>query len=242
MKIESVLRKAFAVVTAGTFLALWGCEQMEEDVVPVTFTNFKLNDDLLYVYNTKDSRVYSAVNDTVEIYDKITYSQPVHGELYPNYANDNEKIMGYKPEPGYVGLDSATYEICSGGVCKIAKIKFVVEAPPFSDLYMCQTKLVADTLIVKKNSKGEIRIFLNDIICFYPNSNWAFKTIVSPANGIMDIMNYWEGVKNEVFIYRPNRNFVGEDIFTYRVYPRGQDELGSTDYEEVSVKIIVEDK
>ncbi|MFD3001840.1 hypothetical protein ACFS7Z_15810 [Pontibacter toksunensis] len=241
MKNVTAVRKAFFLAMAGAFLGLCGCEEVEEDVAPVTFTNFKLNDDLLYVYNTKDSRVYSAVNDTVEIYDKITYNQPVHGELYPNYAHDNEKIMGYKPAPGYVGLDSATYEVCSGGICKTAMIRFVVEAPPFSDPYMCQTLLTADTLVTTRNQSKAIRVFLNDVICFYPNSSWAVK-FMGPDNGKMDHMNYWEGVKNEVFIYRPNKNFVGEDTFTYRVYPHGDDGPNSTDYQEVNVKIIVKDK
>ena len=222
-------------------MALWGCEQVEEDVAPVRFTSFKLYDDLLYVYNTKDSRVYCAVNDTVEVYEKITYNQPVHGELYPNYANDNPDIMGYRPKPGYVGLDSATYEVCSGGTCKTATIRFVVEAPPFSDPYQCQTKLMADTLITTKNKPGEIRIFLNDIICMYPNSNWSAK-FMGPANGTMQHMNYWEGVKNEVLIYHPKRNFVGEDTYTYRVYPYGDEGEHAANYQEVSVKIIVKER
>ncbi|MBF8962117.1 hypothetical protein I0P70_02570 [Pontibacter sp. FD36] len=235
------LRKTFSLVLVAGLLSLWGCEQVYEDVAPISFTNFKLNDDLLYVYNTKDSRVYSAVNDTVVVYDKITYNQPVHGELYPNYANDNPDIMGYKPKPGYVGLDSATYEVCSGGVCKTATIRFVVEAPQFSDPNDCETILVEDVLETTVNTPKEIRIFLNDVICYYPNENWTVK-FWGPNNGTMQVMNYWEGVKNDVLIYRPNKNFVGEDIYTYRVYPRGDVGIHADDYQEVNVKITVKSR
>jgi hypothetical protein len=241
MKNEMKLRKTLSLALLVSLFSLWGCEQVYEDVVPISFTNFKLHDDLLYVYNTKDSRVYSAVNDTVAVYDKITYSQPVHGQLYPNYANDNPDILGYKPKPGYVGLDSATYEVCSGGVCKTATIRFVVEAPLFSDPNQCETILGEDVLETTVNTPKAIRIFLNDVICYYPNESWLVK-FWGPDNGTMQHINYFEGLKNEIFVYHPKKNFVGEDRYTYRVYPRGDVGPHAADYHEVTVRITVKDR
>ncbi|PRY12421.1 hypothetical protein CLV24_108165 [Pontibacter ummariensis] len=236
MRKHITVRQAFFLALASAALALWGCEQVEEDVAPVSFTNFKLNDDLLYVYNDQDSRVWSAVNDTVEVYEKITYSQPVHGEIYPNYANDSEKIMGYKPKPGYVGLDSLTYEVCNGGTCKTAKIKLVVDNRP--DFTNCTFQLGADSIIttVNKPSKG-VRLFLNDSIC---KGTYNFGTKYwHPENGVIKTVDYFEGEKNILYVYYPNKNFRGEDSFTYRVYPNGWDGENANYYQEVKVKIVV---
>ncbi|MEJ8801983.1 Ig-like domain-containing protein [Pontibacter sp. H249] len=235
-KMPTKLKSILCLATAGAMLTLWGCEHVESDVLPSHFTDFKLHDDLLYVYNDRDSRVFSAVNDTVAVYDKITYSQPVHGQLYPNYANDNPNIMGYKPKPGYVGTDSLTYEVCSGGTCKTATIRLVVESRP--DPTQCQLNIVADTVITTRNKPKAFRMFLNDEICYGPNG-FAVK-YMGPEHGTMKHIDYIEGLKNIIQVYHPKKNFLGEDTYTYRVYPNGWNGEYANDYQEVQVKIIVQ--
>ena len=232
-RLPGSIKALFMLIACFGFFA--ACDQFEEDVVPVSFGgDLKIHPDDLYVYNNKTSRVHSEANDTIVSFDKKTYSAPLHGTLVPNF-DGIEGTMGYRPNPGFTGMDSLTYQVCSGQTCKTAKIRFFVEEP--LDRNNCTTRLEPDFVTTKRGKSVEIRYFLNDVIC--PSGNISVN-YGQPGNGTMRAINYFEGWKNEVWIYTPEKGFVGMDSFKYKVYPNGYNGTNPDEYLEVEVRIKVE--
>ncbi|MBC5994565.1 Ig-like domain-containing protein [Pontibacter cellulosilyticus] len=220
------------VACIGCFAA---CDQFEEDVVPVSFGgDLKIHPDNLYVYNNKTSRVHSEANDTIVSFDKKTYSTPINGTLVANF-DGIEGTMGYRPNPGFVGTDSLTYQVCSGQTCKTAKIKLIVEEPV--DPANCTTTIQPDFVKTKRDKPVEIRMFVNDIICPSPSVAAYYN---APSRGTVRYVNYFEGWKNDVWIYTPAKGFVGVDSFTYKFYPNGYTGSSTDKYLEAEVRITVE--
>lgn len=227
------IKKLIILLFGVAFFA--ACDQFEEDVMPITFGgDLRVNPDVLYLYNNKTSRLHSAANDTIISFDKITYSAPKNGVLVPNF-DGVEGTMGYRPNPGFVGTDSLTYQVCSGQTCKSAKIKFFVREP--LDPMNCTTTVAPDFVTTKAGKPKEIRIYLNDRICAFGNIS---TSLGQPSNGTLGHYSYYEGYDNDVLIYTPDKGFKGTDSFKYKVYPRGYNGNNPNEYLEAEVRITVE--
>ncbi|MDX5419613.1 MAG: hypothetical protein LPK09_10385 [Hymenobacteraceae bacterium] len=241
MKRYSIHSKMILLAVAGALLALWGCEQVEEDVIPISFQEFKLYPDELYMINLNDVELgwgterrkivlTPMVNYSLKSKATLTYGQPKNGKLSTDCWGQAGSTC-YQPNDGFYGTDSLTYTVCSDQVCKTETIRIHVERVP--DPGNCVKSLGADFLETSVNTPGEIKIFANDEFC----DQLPYAPVIqNPEHGTIRFYDYMGSYKNTTFIYYPKKNFVGEDSFTYRVHWFGQDA------EDVRVKITVKAK
>ncbi|MFD2247471.1 Ig-like domain-containing protein [Pontibacter ruber] len=213
-------------------LLLWGCDKTEEDVIPRSFQEFTLYPDDIYTFNSNSdwiNRLDPLANDSVKAQVKVTYSQPQHGQLLPEF--DGPGTMGYKPNNDFYGIDSFTYTVCTSEICKSETIRMIVEKP--YDPATCTTLLAPDSLETTKNTFKGIRIFENDRICF--NDSYGGNYIEKPVKGTFRTIEYSGSYKNTIYVYYPPKDYVGEDSFRYRVYTSRD----RSTYQEIIVKVTV---
>lgn len=211
-------------------LLSWSCDHVDEDVIPVSFQEFKLYpDEVYYVYDRNvnyDLLLTPLRNDSLRTEVTLTYSQPVHGQLITGCWGEADGRC-YIPNEGFFGVDSLTYTVCSNQTCITEKIKIIVEEP--KDFSTCVESLGADSLETTINTPKEIKIFANDTFCaFLPYA----PITIQPEHGTIRFYDHMGSYKNPTFIYTPNKNFVGEDSFTYSV-----DFLSGMQYMKVKVKV-----
>lgn len=216
----------------GVLVLAGGCDAEMHDVVPKSFQDFTLYPDEIYHFNSNSGwilRLDPLANDSIKTKVSLTYSQPSHGKLHPEF--DGPGIMGYTPDKDFYGEEHLTYMVCNGETCKTEKIKLIVEKP--HDPSTCTTVLGPDVLETTRNTPKGIRIFLNDIICY--NDNYGGLTIWKPEKGTFRTIEYSGSYKNTIYVYYPPKDFVGQDSFRYRVYTSRD---WST-YQEVVVQVTV---
>ena len=196
----------------------------------MSFRQFKLfPDEVYYVYDKNagyDLLLTPLTNDSLRTEVTLTYGQPVHGQLITGcWGKADGKC--YIPDEGFFGTDSLTYTVCSDQTCLTETIRINVEAP--SDYSTCVESLGADSLETTVNKPKEIKIFANDSFCaFLPYA----PITVQPEHGTIRFYDYMGSYKNPTFIYTPDRNFVGEDSFTYSV-----DFMSGMQHMQVKVKV-----
>ncbi|MBB6612699.1 hypothetical protein H7F15_16775 [Pontibacter sp. Tf4] len=213
-------------------LLLWSCDKTTDDVLPASFKQFQLYPDDIYIINANSdwiNRLDVLANDSVKVQVDVTYTEPLHGDLHPEF--DGPGTMGYKPHTDFAGLDSLYYTVCVGKDCQTEKVRLIVEKP--GDPNECKTVLGQDSLTTKKNTPGQVRIFLNDTICF--GENYGGNSIESPRLGTFETIEYSGSYKNTIYVYYPPKDYVGQDSFRYRVYTSRD----RSTYEEVIVTVTV---
>ncbi len=214
------------------FLMLWGCDKTSDDVIPISFQEFKLYPDDIFIVNSNSdwiTRLDPLSNDSVKTEVTVTYTQPLHGDLFPEF--DGPGTMGYKPDPDFIGIDSLEYTVCGGEICTTEKIRLIVEKP--NDPTTCQTVLVGETLETTVNTSKQLRIFENDIVCY--NDTYGGTTIYSPEKGTFETIDYSGSYKNTIYVYYPPKDYVGEDSFRYRVYTSRD----RSTYQEAIVRVTI---
>ena len=124
-------------------------------------------------------------------------TDPAHGTLTWN----SDGTFAYNPDPGFVGTDSFTYELCSI-FCLTATEHITVGPPPASiaavnDAYSTalNTPMTAGTAAARD---------------FYPSGS-TFIQLTDPANGSVAWNN------DGRFTYTPANGFTGTDTFDYQV-------------------------
>jgi len=213
-------------------LLLWSCDTINDDVIPNFFKEFKLYPDEIYTINDNGDyilRLDPLANDSIKTEVNVTYSQPKHGRLLPEF--DGPGTMGYKPEQSFLGTDSLTYTVCVNQNCQTEKIKLFVEVP--QDPAVCETILRGESLETTINTPKQIRIFLNDVICY--NNTYGGTTIYKPEKGTFRTIDYAGSYKNTIYEYIPPKDYVGEDSFKYRVYTAQDRSV----YQEITVPVTI---
>jgi hypothetical protein len=182
-----------------------------DDVLPLSFQDFQLNPDEVYLINANNgwkNRMDPLVNDSLKMNVKVSFSKPYHGKLSVEADGDTY----YTIDENYIGPDSLTYTVCSTEKCKSEKMRLFIEAP--LDPNNCTTVLGADSLETTKNTSASIRVFMNDIVC--PVTGISF---FAPVRGTFEMIQYPGSLKNYLYVYHPPKNYTGEDSFRYRVHP-----------------------
>ncbi|MDJ1470811.1 Ig-like domain-containing protein [Xanthocytophaga flava] len=222
---KSSLRHLGALTGSLVLLFLLGGCTTPEDIIPGSSNNFELYEDDVYAFGGGGIiRMDPLGNDSLKTAVTVTFGQPRHGTLSIEPDGDTY----YKPENGFFGTDSLTYEACSESTCKTQKIRLHIEVP--LDPNNCTNVVVADSLQTTRNTPKGIRIFENDIIC-----PMAGRSVYAPQLGTFRTIEYAGSYKNTIYVYQPPKDFTGEDSFRYRVYP---DQNYNT-YLEVIVKVKV---
>ncbi|MEJ8756908.1 hypothetical protein WG947_07880 [Pontibacter sp. H259] len=217
-------------VTSG--LLLWSCDTVSDDVLPNFFKEFKLYPDEIYTVNSNSGfilRLDPLANDSIKTEVNVTYSQPENGELLPDF--DGPGTMGYEPHDGFFGIDNLTYTVCVDKSCQTENIKLIVETP--QDPATCVTVLHGETLETTVNTSRQLRIFLNDVICY--NSTYGGTTIYKPEKGTFETIEYAGSYKNTIYVYIPPKDYIGQDSFKYRVYTNPDRSV----YQEITVPVTI---
>jgi uncharacterized repeat protein (TIGR01451 family) len=118
---------------------------------------------------------------------------------------NNSGSFTYKPNPNYLGLDTASYSVCDlGNLCDTAiLVIFTSEGNNIPNIEN-------DSFVTKFNTTFLGSVASNDFDLdanFNPNS---YSIIKLPSNGNLKFF------KDGKFIYTPQYNFVGRDTFTYQ--------------------------
>jgi len=131
-------------------------------------------------------------------------SPPANGSVT---VDPTTGAIRYEPNPGYVGPDVFTYEICDrDGVCDTATV--TIDVQPVDDPPIAKD----DTKSTEEGTPVVVDVTANDTD---PDGNLdrASVEIVSPpSNGAVHVDRSTGHVT-----YRPNEQFVGTDAFRYRV-------------------------
>lgn len=229
---KRILSRFKALQVLAFLLVLGACDTVTEDVVPSFFKEFALYPDEIYTFNTTSGfilRLDPLANDSIKAEVNVTYSQPLHGRLLPDF--DGPGTMGYVPEEDFYGTDSLNYTVCISSKCQTELIKVIVEE--VIDPATCQTQLVGETLETIVNTTKQLRIFLNDIVCY--NDTYGGTSIYSPVKGTFETIEYSGSYKNTIYVYIPPKDYRGEDSFRYRVYTSRD----RSTYQEITVPVTI---
>lgn len=133
--------------------------------------------------------------------------------------NDNDSFT-YEPNKGYSGKDKFTYTITDGiGGTSSATVSITITKSNHDPV------AVNDKFKVSEDEKLKINILEND----YDNDNDSLiiQSITQPSNGTV-LKN-----SNNTLTYKPNVNYNGKDVFTYKI----NDGHGSTSSATVSITV-----
>ena len=140
----------------------------------------------------------------------------------------------YTPNPGFVGADIFTYEICdnrSPALCDTARVTIEVI---YDDLTKNDPPVgVNDIYISLINVPVNSNVLSNDFDLEGDNIS-IFTTPIAPPDNGQVLIN-----QNGDFTYTPNFNFNGDDYFTYQICDDGSPVLCDT--VRVSLTIILRD-
>ncbi len=122
----------------------------------------------------------------------VDWTEPTNGVV--TRIND---LFQYTPNPGYVGLDEYSYEVCASSICQIAivRIEVINSVLAFDDHYSTWVNLPI-----------EMDITDNDLGPFGP-----INIVTEPNNGS------YQNSEDGNLIYLPNNDFVGLDSIQYTV-------------------------
>ncbi|MDP5171631.1 MAG: choice-of-anchor A family protein [Bacteroidia bacterium] len=132
------------------------------------------------------------------------YAAPDSGAVVYNL----DRTVTYTPDPGIVGEDYFTYEICDGnGDCDMGRVRIMildvpgVKFPPIS---------IDDALMILVNNSGEGEVISND---YELDGDQVVLSVVSgPSHG--DLLSF--DTSTGEYLYQPDPNFTGTDMFTYQ--------------------------
>ncbi len=193
----------------GTYVFRWtvrsagGCELFDEVQVlvnrrPVAVndevtTNLNINVNIPVIANDTDADG----NNTILKSSIVVYNQPHSGTLIFDHINGT---VTYRPNTGFSGIDNFTYTIKDdhGAESNIATVTIAVNVKPVG---------VPDNSVTPAQIPITIRVLDNDNI---PTGSKAIKAS-NPSNGTV-VLN-----SDGTFLYTPNPEFSGTDIFTYKV-------------------------
>lgn len=164
--------------------------------------------DFYSLLEDQNIRVFPKENDSFFVNPTITIITPARNGL-AQVIPGNDSIS-YFPQFNYNGLDSFFYQISNGSVFDRAWVYltiFPVNDPPVATF---------DTASVPRNGSRTINVLLNDNDP--DNDPLSVSLLSNPANGTVVI-------NNNSFVYTPNRNFVGNDNFQYKICDNGNPEL-----------------
>ena len=120
----------------------------------------------------------------------------------------------YTPPAGFVGVETFTYEVSDGEVTATGTVKVTVTAPLLQP--------ADDALQTRRNQSAGVDVLANDTA----DLSLTVTSVSSPANGSAV-------VSGGRISYTPNRDYVGQDSFTYTV----TDEEGTSATATVSVDV-----
>ena len=135
----------------------------------------------------------AAKNDTKAlVYTKT--SEPANGSVVLKTDGTYE----YVPKKGFVGTDSFNYLACDpldATNCAEAKVDITIVVPP----------IVAPNLAKVTPVNNKVNATVGD-----PESGLVYSAVDAPKHGTVTIKF------NGAYVYTPNTNYVGQDVFTYK--------------------------
>jgi len=148
-------------------------------------------------------------NGTLGTPTKLT--DPAHGTV----ALNPDGTYTYTPTTGYTGKDTFTYRICDNGtpsLCDTATVTVTILPAPIAGNK--PPVAVDDANVTLKNTPVSGTVATND---FDPDNNTplTFTRVSAPSNGTVTFN------ADGTYTYTPNTDFVGSDVFTYKVCDSG---------------------
>jgi hypothetical protein len=142
-----------------------------------------------------------------------TISNPTNGTI----ALSPTGVYTYTPNPGFTGIDIFKYKICDNGtpvLCDTAIVEIDVKPNAASGTTNLPPNAQNDATITKENLPKTGTVATNDSD---PNTGQTltYLPVLNPINGTV-ILN-----PDGSYIYTPNPDFIGNDIFSYQVYDNG---------------------
>ncbi len=126
----------------------------------------------------------------------------------------------YTPNPGFIGTDSFTYEVCDDqGACSEASISVTTNGLPIA---------VNDAAVTSPETPVDIDVLLNDIDPESALDPATVMVISGPSNGSVTV-----DAMTGVVTYSPDQGFFGTDTFVYEVC----DDAGACSSATVSVEV-----
>ena len=112
--------------------------------------------------------------------------------------------IDYSPKPGYTGIDSFVYSLCDiDGDCSTATVKIQIfdnDNVPYA---------LDDEFSIQEDQLLDSKVCDNDIPSSDGGNLWS--VIISPGTGNLTMLG------DGRFSYIPRKNFIGTDLFTYKV-------------------------
>jgi len=131
--------------------------------------------------------------------------------------------LAYTPPPGFSGADRFSYTLSDGLLTGTGTVQVQVEDPDTQSIANADTYTVSDNEL----SVPSPGVLENDT---YPEwANPRVQLVNRPRHGDLDLE------RDGSFTYEPDEDFVGEDVFTYRV------RLGLFNSNTATVTLVVED-
>jgi large repetitive protein len=188
----------------------------KETAAPCTFI---VNEDYLQTPLNTEGNVNPAANDVLCLRDTgriilKVITKPKHGTV--RFENMGLSLF-YKPNQDFIGADSLLLEVCnSAGKCQVNKVNIQVLPPKPGGgnpgTGPCNFIVQEDMLTAIINSESGINPLVNDDICVAPGNQIQLSIATPPQNGTTRFDN--SGLS---LFYKPNPNFVGQDVLELNV-------------------------
>jgi len=161
----------------------------------------------------------------------VTYPSHVFTQQYgsDDFIISSNGSIGYRPEPGFIGLDSFTYQICDiYGVCSESLVQINVgqNHPPTGtdDFYATDYNTPITFDVFENDTDPDGNLNLSEI--FLDNSDPDYPS--TTQHGTLDQLG-----DGGDFTYTPDQDFVGTDEFYYYVY----DQTGERYHAHVEITV-----
>jgi Bacterial Ig domain len=186
-----------------SIIILTACDISKEDFVPSP----AIEENTTAIFHTTSDAglsinptAFERLRDTKS----FTISQlPKNGEV--KFISNG--FVHYKPN-GNATTDNFTIEGQTAGGVKISE-NIQINIVASSNSLPCNAGCIGDYAKVEAEKSIEIDVTRNDKTCNQITSN-SLKIEIPPKNGTVEIQN------NRI-VYKPNADFIGEDLFFYRI-------------------------
>ncbi|GAB4144947.1 MAG: hypothetical protein OHK0017_04000 [Patescibacteria group bacterium] len=129
-------------------------------------------------------------------------TQPAHGQVTVDTTNGK---VTYTPQPGYVGPDQFSYQICNAeNECDIANVIMEVVAP-------AAPTANDDTAETITNQPVTVNVVQNDTDPDDSLETSSIEIVQQPTNGQAQV-----GPDGQI-TYTPNKDYAGQDRFVYKI-------------------------
>jgi hypothetical protein len=138
--------------------------------------------------------------------DKLTFSivtDPLHGTL--GETNQEEGIVTYTPDSGFIGKDSFTYKVNDGTKDSNTATVSVTINPPPNNI----PKAEGQNVITDENQPVNIQLSASD----KDNDGLSGTYVSTPLHGQLSKID----LTNGKVTYTPDTNFIGKDSFAFKV-------------------------